>query len=99
MSIETEYNQVKADLRAATIERAQREVDNPELYFAPDAIQRELVWTIATLRKRYIELETKLRSERAELVFIGCMAKEHKYCKRAVGSLRCACQCHLGGSK
>lgn len=99
MSIEAEFNRVKDEMRAATIERAQREVDNPELYFAPDAVQRELAWTIHALRRQFVELRAKLQSERAELVFIGCMAGQHRYCKKAAGDLRCACVCHQGGSR
>lgn len=95
--VEAQYLAVKEELRQATIQRAQREVENPELYWAPDALQRELVWTIHHLRQQFARLEALCQSERAALVFVGCMAGQHRFCKTTVGALRCACECHSKG--
>lgn len=96
LSVEAQFLECKAELRNATIERAQREVDDPDLYWRPDTLQRELAWTIAELRKQFIRLEQLYLSERAELIFIGCLAGEHRYCKMSVDGLTCSCDCHAG---
>lgn len=93
-SVEAQFLECKAELRRVTIERAQREVENPELYWKPDALHRELAWTIAELRRQFARLEALYLSERGELVFVGCMAGQHRFCVQTGGGLRCSCVCH-----
>lgn len=98
-SVEAQFLECKAELRRVTIERAQREVEDPDLYWKPDALHRELAWTIAELRRQLTRLEALYLSEQGKLVFIGCRSGQHRDCKRAADGLRCACECHAPGEK
>lgn len=93
-AIKIQYEESKEELRRATIKRAQREVDNPDLYFAPDQKHRELNWTIDHLKKQFNRLERRYLSEQGKLLFIGCSVGEHKYCRVTVDDARCSCFCH-----
>jgi hypothetical protein len=96
------YLSAKERLRALTIERAQRMVDDPDLYFAPDDRDRELVGQIYAARREFVAMQARYLSARGEYVFLGCYAGEHKTCRREIGRkndrLVCACSCHqIGG--
>jgi len=96
--IEALYAEMKERLRALTIERAQRMVDDPELYFAPDQRDRELVGLIHEAKREFLKIEARYLSARGEWLTLGCIAGEHKYCKRRVerdnAILVCSCPCH-----
>lgn len=96
--IQAEFDQVTRELRAATITRANREADNPELYFSPDQIQLDLVGQIHSLRLKWALLKAELASAQGTYIFIGCVAEEHTKCpveiKTAGRRLACGCECH-----
>lgn len=93
-SIEDRYNRVKSLLRCATIERAQRIVENWNIALAPDDRDRELAWQIFYLTIEFREVERLYLSERGELMFLGCQAGEHRKCTRTINGRRCNCECH-----
>ena len=93
-SIESRYREVEAKMRATVIEQAQRMVENQDLYFAPDKLQRHLFWEIAELRRQFVDLEKLYLSERGEYRFLGCVAGEHKRCPQRTKTLICGCECH-----
>lgn len=92
------YESTKERLRALTIERANRIVENWEIAFAPDDRDRELAWEIFELKREFTLIEQRYLSARGELIFIGCHAGEHKKCNRVIkrdkATLTCGCNCH-----
>jgi hypothetical protein len=80
------------------LERARRWIEAPEIYFAPDRRDRELVGLIHKANREFLKIEARYLSARGEYVTLGCAAGEHKYCKRRVerdgAILICSCPCH-----
>jgi hypothetical protein len=97
-NIEALYAETKERLRALTIERANRIVENYEIAHYPDARDRELVGQIHAAKREFLKIEAIYLSARGEYLFLGCHAGEHKYCKRRAerdgALLVCACPCH-----
>jgi hypothetical protein len=100
-TIRAELDQVKETLRATTIKRAQREVNNPDLFFQPDEEQKLLKEKIYDLRGELNKLSRELASAEGTYLGLACTSlipKDHKYCKREFENgglwLKCACQCH-----
>lgn len=91
--VEAQYLECKAELREATIARAQREVEDPDLYRKPDALHRELSWTIAELTRQFVRLEALYLSELGELVFVDCQAGQSQGCRIPVLHLDQADRC------
>jgi len=83
---------------ALVAERAGRWIEKPDLYFAPDARDRELVGMIHSAHREFLKIEARYLSARGEWLTLGCYAGEHKYCKRRVerdgAILVCSCACH-----
>ncbi|HKX30633.1 MAG TPA: hypothetical protein VJ302_23290 [Blastocatellia bacterium] len=92
--IESQYREVEARMNATVVEQAQRMIENPGLYFAPDKLQRHLFWEIAELRRQFVDLEKLYLSERGLYLFVSCIAGEHKKCPQQSKILRCGCGCH-----
>jgi len=80
------------------MERARRWVEDPDVYFAPDRRDRELVGMIHSAHREFLKIEARYLSARGEWLTLGCYAGEHKYCKRRVerdgAILVCSCACH-----
>jgi hypothetical protein len=83
---------------ALVVERARRWIEAPDIYFAPDQRDRELVGLIHEANREFLKIEARYLSARGQYVMIGCAAGEHKYCKRRVerdgALLVCGCGCH-----
>jgi hypothetical protein len=88
----------KERLNALVVERAARWAERPDLYFAPDQRDRELVGQIHAAKREFLKIEARYLSARGEYVMLGCHAGEHKYCKRQItrdgAILVCSCPCH-----
>ena len=88
----------KERLDALVAERGRRHVEDPGIFFAPDARDRELVGQIHAARREFISLRARFESARGNYIFVGCYAGEHKYCRRQVtrdgALLVCGCECH-----
>jgi hypothetical protein len=97
-ALESPYLAAKKHVDALVAERARRWIADPDLYFAPDARDRELVGQIHEAKREFLLVEARYLSTRGELVLLGCVVGEHKYCKRRVkrdgAMLTCACPCH-----
>jgi len=95
-------NRAQASLDAAVAERSTRIAENPELYFAPDQTDRELVGEIHALRREFVRVKALYHSARGEYYFVGCAYGEHKKCRREIkrdgDRLVCGCPCHKGGA-
>jgi hypothetical protein len=96
--VEALYLAAKERLDALVAERARRHVEDPGIFFAPDARDRELVGQIHAARREFISLRARFESARGNYIFVGCYAGEHKYCKREItrdgAILACGCECH-----
>jgi hypothetical protein len=96
--VEALYLATKERVRALTIERAQRIVEDPDIAHAPDDRDRDLVGAIHSARREFFLIQATYLSARGEYVMLGCHAGEHKYCKRRVSrdgaTLVCSCNCH-----
>jgi hypothetical protein len=96
--VEALYSTAKERLDALVAERARCLVDNPDLYFFPDARDRELVGEIHAARREFLSLRARYRSARGEYLFVGCGVGEHKRCRREItrdgARLVCGCPCH-----
>lgn len=103
--IDALYAETKERLRALTIERANRIAANPDIAHAPDERDQKLAWAIFELKREFTLIEEIYLSARGELVLLGCVVGEHKYCKRRISregaTLVCHCDCHKlqGGKK
>jgi len=96
--VEAVYLSAKARLDALIVERFKRIEEDPDLYFAPDQRDRELVGAIHAAKREFLKIEARYLSARGEFVLLGCVVGEHKYCKRQVkrdgALLACSCACH-----
>jgi len=96
--IDALYGATKERLDALVGERAQRWIEDPDLYFAPDGRDRELVGEIHAAKRKFLKIEAQYLSARGEYLMLGCVAGEHKYCKRQItrdsALLVCSCSCH-----
>lgn len=100
-TVRAEHDTIKAELRALTIRRAQREVDNPELFFCGDEEHGRLTDQIFKMREEMGVLARELASAEGRLLTFACaeaIGKEHRYCRGQFKSggkwLRCGCECH-----
>jgi hypothetical protein len=99
--VRVDHDAVKAELRALMIRRAQREIDNPDLFFQYDQEHRDLTNQIYKLRDRFGDLSRELASAEGRLLTFSCadgLSKEHKYCRGEFKSngiwMQCGCKCH-----
>jgi hypothetical protein len=83
---------------ALVAERARRWIEDSAIYFAPDQRDRDLVGQIHAANREFLKIEARYLSARGQYVMLGCIAGEHKYCKRRVerdgAILVCSCICH-----
>jgi len=97
-NVEELYLAVKERLDALVAERARRWIEDPDLYFAPDQRDRELVGLIHEAKREFLKIEARYLSARGEWLTLGCVAGEHKYCRRQItrdgALLVCNCNCH-----
>ena len=96
--VEPRYLAAKERRDALVSERARRWIEDPELYFAPDERDYELIGQIYTAHQEFLKIQERYLSARGEYYFIGCVAGEHKYCRREIrrdgALLVCGCSCH-----
>lgn len=96
--IDALYAETKERLNALIAERARRWIEDPDLYFAPDERDRELVGLIHKAHYELLKIEARYLSARGQYLMLGCGVGEHKYCKRQVtregALLACCCECH-----
>jgi len=96
--IESQYEAAKGSLHALVIERARRIVEEPDLYFAPEQRDRELIWQIWARWREFAALHAQYLSTRGEYLMLGCLIGEHKKCRREIvragARLVCGCACH-----
>lgn len=96
--VEALYLAAKERRDALVLERSRRWIEKPDLYFFPDARDRELVGLIHEAKWELLKIETRYLSARGEWMTLGCYSGEHKYCRRRVerdgAILVCGCACH-----
>jgi hypothetical protein len=96
--IEALYLAAKERRNELVTERARRWIEDPEIRFAPDQRDRDLVGLIHAAQREFIKIESRYLSAHGEYFLLGCAVGEHKYCKRQVkrdgAILVCSCPCH-----
>jgi hypothetical protein len=99
--VEALYLAAKDRLDDLVMERARRWIAEPDLFFAPDVRDRELVGAIHEAKREFLKIEARYLSARGQYVMIGCHAGEHKHCRREIkrdgAILICSCACHKTG--
>lgn len=83
---------------ALVTERARRWIENPDICFAPDQRDRELVRLTYAAQSEFMKMEARYMSARGLYHFVGCAYGEHKRCRREItrdgALLVCGCPCH-----
>jgi hypothetical protein len=103
-ALKSSYLAAKERCNELVVERAQRWIAAPEIYFAPDERDRELAGLIDEAKRKFLTIEAQYLSAQGQYIFIGCYAGEHKKCNRQIKrdsvTLVCGCECHqLQGGK
>jgi hypothetical protein len=97
-ALESSYLAARDLCDALVTERAERWIADPDIYFAPDARDRELAGLIHEAKRESLKIEAQYLSAQGQYIFIGCYAGEHKKCNRQIkrdgATLVCACDCH-----
>jgi len=96
--VEALYAAAKERRNALIAKRARRWIEDPDICFAPDQRDRELVGQIYAAQREFMKIEARYMSARGLYYFIGCVYGEHKRCRREIkrdgALLVCGCPCH-----
>jgi hypothetical protein len=100
-TVRAEHDAVKEQIRALTIRRAQREVENPELFRYYDDEHKALTIEIERLYGHLGDLAREMASAEGRLLTFACaeaLFKDHRDCRGEFRSngvwMKCACACH-----